>query len=250
MSCSLLLDPGEDHLPVAQARLGDARDPVHDPDRLDRVVADRRLLGEHHRVGAVVDRVGDVGHLGARRPGGAHHRRQHLGRGDRRLRRAAGSAISRFWAPGTSSIGSSTPRSPRAIMIPLPAASMISSARSAAWGFSIFAISGMSAPRSRSRASTFSRSEGRRTKETASRSIPFSQAKSIQGSSEAPVSGSSWSAPGQVDALVGADRAAGLDLAGDLAALDRERPAGGPGRRRGRRGRPRAPPWRSRPTGR
>ena len=83
-------------------------------------------------------------------------------------------------------------------MIPLPAASMISSARSAAWGFSILAISGMSASRSFRRASIFSRSEGLRTKDTASRSMPFSQAKSIQGSSEAPVSGRSWSAPGRL----------------------------------------------------
>ncbi len=58
---------------------------------------------------------------------------------------------------------------------------MISAARSAACGFSIFAIRGMSAPRSLSLASTFSRSDGLRTKETASRSMPLSQAKSIQG---------------------------------------------------------------------
>ena len=86
----VLLDPGEDQLAVRRWGSVDAGDPVHHPHGLDRVVADRRLLGEHHGVGAVVDRVGDVGHLGAGRARGPHHRRQHLGRGDRRLRGAAG----------------------------------------------------------------------------------------------------------------------------------------------------------------
>ena len=107
------------------------------------------------------------------------------------------SSISRFWVPGTSSSGSSTPRSPRATMIPLSAASMISSARSAACGFSILATRGMSPPRALIAACTRSRSAVRRTNETASRSIPCSQAKSIHSSSAWPVSGSSASAPGR-----------------------------------------------------
>ena len=61
------------------------------------------------------------------------------------------SRISRFWVAGTSSIGSSMPRSPRATMIPLVAAATIASACSAACGFSILAISGMSEWRSASR---------------------------------------------------------------------------------------------------
>ena len=56
----------------------------------DRVRADGRLLGEHHRVGAVEDRVGDVGDLGARRARGGDHRVEHLRRGDRRARERAG----------------------------------------------------------------------------------------------------------------------------------------------------------------
>jgi hypothetical protein len=108
------------------------------------------------------------------------------------------SEISRFWASGTSSIGSSTPRSPRATMIPPSAASMISSARAAACGFSIFATSGMSEPRFSSAASTFSRSLGRRTNETARMSMSWSTAKSIHAASDAPDSGSSASAPGRL----------------------------------------------------
>jgi hypothetical protein len=108
------------------------------------------------------------------------------------------SAMRRFCVPGTSSIGSSTPRSPRAIMIPLSAASTISAARSTACGFSILAIKGMSAPASRMIERTASRSSGRRTNETASRSISRSQAKWIQASSALPVSGSAVSAPGRL----------------------------------------------------
>ena len=66
-------------------------------------------------------------------------------------------ASSRFWTSGTSSIGSSMPRSPRAIMIP-SAAWMISSPLAAAWGFSIFAISGTSTPRAARCSRTGSRS--------------------------------------------------------------------------------------------
>ena len=51
----------------------------------------------------------------------------------------------RFWAIGTCSSGSSTPRSPRATMIPSKA-STISGSASMAWGFSIFAISGSRTP--------------------------------------------------------------------------------------------------------
>ena len=66
-------------------RLHLAGDPVHRPHRLERVVAHRRLRREHDRVGAVEDRVGDVGRLGAGGPRRVDHRLEHLGGGDHRL---------------------------------------------------------------------------------------------------------------------------------------------------------------------
>ena len=62
---------------------------------------------------------------------------------------APASAITRFWTIGTSSIGISMPRSPRAT-ITQSAARTISSARSTACGFSILAISGSACARGRS----------------------------------------------------------------------------------------------------
>ena len=47
--------------------------------------ADRGLPRQHHRVGAVEHRVGDVGGLGAGRPGVVDHRLEHLGGHDDRL---------------------------------------------------------------------------------------------------------------------------------------------------------------------
>src|SRR6185312_4997575 len=55
------------------------------------------------------------------------------------------SLIARFWTSGTCSSGYSTPRSPRATMIPSNAATTSSSAATA-WGFSTFAISGKRTP--------------------------------------------------------------------------------------------------------
>ena len=72
-------------MPVAEARLDGAGDPVHVGDRLDRELADRGLAGEHDRARAVEDRVGDVGRLGARRLGGVDHRLEHLRGRDHRL---------------------------------------------------------------------------------------------------------------------------------------------------------------------
>ena len=68
-------------------------------------------------------------------------------------------------------------------MIPAVTAFTISSARSAACGFSIFAITGMSAPEVRMRRSTGAMSSARRTNEIASRSIPCSTAKSTHSRS-------------------------------------------------------------------
>ena len=65
--------------------LGLDADLRHRLDRLDRIRAGRGLGREHHRVGAVEHRVGDVGHLGARRHRVRDHRLHHLRRGDREL---------------------------------------------------------------------------------------------------------------------------------------------------------------------
>ena len=74
-----------DLVPVAHARLDRARDPVHVRDRLDGILADRRLAGEHQRRRAVENRVRNVARLGARRLGRVHHRLEHLRRRDHRL---------------------------------------------------------------------------------------------------------------------------------------------------------------------
>ena len=71
--------------PYGSSRSVAIGDRGHHRDRLDRVAADRRLLGQHHGVGAVEDRVRHVGHLGAGRAGGLHHRLEHLGGRDRGL---------------------------------------------------------------------------------------------------------------------------------------------------------------------
>ncbi len=70
--------------PVGQLTLSGLRDLGHHVHRLHRVVAHRRLLGEHHGVGPVEDRVGHVRHLRPGGPGGADHRLEHLGGGDGR----------------------------------------------------------------------------------------------------------------------------------------------------------------------
>ena len=74
---------------------------------------------------------------------------------------------SRFCTSGTSSIGSSIPRSPRAT-ITQSAARRIDSAFSTPWGFSIFATSG-----SRVRSRTYSTSLAERTNESATMSTPI-----------------------------------------------------------------------------
>ena len=61
------------------------RDAAHRRYGFHGVLPDSRLLGEHHRVGAVEDRVGDVARLCPRRDGAVHHRSQHLGSCDDRL---------------------------------------------------------------------------------------------------------------------------------------------------------------------
>ena len=76
-----------------------------------------------------------------------------------------------FWTIGTSSIGSSIPRSPRAT-ITVSAARMISSALSTACGFSILATSG-----SRVWRRTYSTSSAVRTNDSATTSTPIDSPK-------------------------------------------------------------------------
>jgi len=65
------------------------RDLVHDRHRLFGPFARRRLGAQHHRIGTVIDRIGDVGDFGARRGGAFDHRFEHLRRHDHRLARGA-----------------------------------------------------------------------------------------------------------------------------------------------------------------
>ena len=61
------------------------RDAVHGRDRLDRILAGGGFRRQHHRVGAVEDRGGDVGDFGARRYRACDHQFQHLRGDDHRL---------------------------------------------------------------------------------------------------------------------------------------------------------------------
>ena len=64
--------------------LGAQADARHRGDGKVRMRAGGGLLRQHHRVGAVDHRVGDVEHLGAGGDGRTHHRLQHLRGGDHR----------------------------------------------------------------------------------------------------------------------------------------------------------------------
>ncbi len=79
---------------------------------------------------------------------------------------ARASRIIRFWSTGTRSGGSSTPRSPRATMMP-SAAARIASRFSTAWGFSILAMTGILASRRAMNRFAASTSAASRTKEIA-----------------------------------------------------------------------------------
>ena len=67
---------------VGRLRLGVLGDRRHHRYGLDRVGADRRLLGEHQGIGPVEDGVGHVAGLGPSRPVVGAHALQHLRRRD------------------------------------------------------------------------------------------------------------------------------------------------------------------------
>jgi hypothetical protein len=74
---------------VERARLGRRDDAGHDLHGLDRMQAHARFSRQHHRVGAVEDRVRHVRGLGPRRARVVDHGLEHLGRDDHRLAHAA-----------------------------------------------------------------------------------------------------------------------------------------------------------------
>ena len=123
-------------------------------------------------------------------------------------------------------------------MIPAVTALTISSARSAACGFSILAITGTSEPEVRMRRSTGAMSSARRTNEIARRSMPLRDREVHPLQVLAPGRGQPDLGAGQVEALMRGDPAARLDLAAHRVAARPRGRAGGCGRRRGRRGRP------------
>ena len=91
-------------------------------------------------------------------------------------------AISCFCTTGTSAGGSSTPRSPRATMIP-SAASRMAGMWSSASGFSILAITGVLFPAPAMRSLTARTSSARRTKDRAIQSTPWARPNSRSASS-------------------------------------------------------------------
>ncbi len=97
-----------------------------------------------------------------------------------------------FWTIGTSSIGSSMPRSPRAT-ITQSAARMISSAASTAWGFSILAISGRRVWRR-----TLVTSSAVRTNDRATRSTPIDSPKWSMSMSSSGTAGRPRVEPGML----------------------------------------------------
>ena len=116
------------------------------------------------------------------------------------------------------------PRSPRATMIPLSAARMIASAFSAACGFSIFAISGMSAPAdphaALDRLQVLGAADERDRQQVDSlldREVDPVQV-GVAGGGQRDLG------PGHVQSLVGGDRAPDLDRAADLAGRRPEHP--------------------------
>ena len=122
-----------------------------------------------------------------------------------------------FCTIGTSSIGSSMPRSPRAT-ITQSAARTISSARVTACGFSIFATSGS---RVCLRSSTIS--SARRTKLSATMSTPIRSPVRTCSRSSSGTAGSAAVSPGMFRPWREDDRAADLDHRVDLALLGADR---------------------------
>ncbi len=106
-----------------------------------------------------------------------------------------------FWTSGTSSSGSSTPRSPRATM-KASNASMISSRFSTACGFSSLAITGTRRPTSSMIWCTISMSAALRTKDSATMSTPFRSAHRRSSVSFSLIAGTLTATPGRLMPLL------------------------------------------------
>ena len=128
------------------------------------------------------------------------------------------SSTARFCTIGTASSGSSTPRSPRATMMPSNA-SMISSRLSTACGFSILAMTGTWRPSSAMITCTRWTSLALRTNDRAMRSAPMPQAPAQVGLVLLGQRGHVDRDAGQVDALVVRDGAGDDDLGRDDGAV-------------------------------
>ena len=96
-------------------------------------------------------------------------------------------ATRRFWTIGTSSNGSSRPRSPRAIITPSATAAIASNPSTAGRVSILATIAGPSGPRTARRSST---SRGVRTNDWPSRSMPISTARRASSRSWSPRAGS------------------------------------------------------------
>ena len=127
--------------------------------------------------------------------------------------------MARFCTSGTSSSGSSTPRSPRATMI-ASKASTIASRLSMASGFSSLAMTGTRRPTRSITSCTSSMSAGERTNDSATRSTPSRSANSRSSMSFSDSGGRRDVHAGQRHALVVADRAALGDRADHVVAID------------------------------
>src|ERR1700760_3256316 len=113
---------------------------------------------------------------------------------------------SRFWTIGTSWIGSSIPRSPRAT-ITVSAARMIASASWTAWGFSVLATSEREARVAADRLDVLGRADERQRHDVDP--DRFAEAQHVEvllGHRRQPARG-----PRDVQTLTGGDRAADLD---------------------------------------
>ena len=106
-------------------------------------------------------------------------------------------SIARFCTIGTSSSGSSTPRSPRATMTPSKAAT-ISWRRSIACGFSSFAMTGRCTSTSAMTRRTSSMSSGPRTKLSATQSAPCARPQRRSARSFSVSAGTDTATPGRL----------------------------------------------------